>query len=210
MTATPEQLAALRARISGILLGGSCARIAFHLGGVHLRPGGFTVIGMSMGTAPATRHGRGARRSMGVDVRRMPSGVGAEYDPPSNTIRVPNADYGRTVGERASIVHEAAHAVYDYFRFRATALEEEAGAYIAGAMYLRMEGGDDSGGSEHRRIAWEISADLVAPHRLMRPWTDTVDSAQRQRLIDAIAASGTYAHLRRHRSTRYTHDSGRI
>jgi len=210
-TATPAQLVTLRDRISRILIGESCGRIGFRIGGAHIRPGGFTVIGMSIATATASRRGHGDRRSMGVAVRQMPDGVGAEYNTPSNTIRVPSADYGRTLDDRNGIVHEATHAIYDYFRIRATALEEEAGAYIAGAMYTRMEGGDHSAiSSPIFRIAWEISADLVAPHRLMRPWTDAVSPAQQQRLVNAIAASPTYSYFRRHRTERYTHDGGRI
>ena len=68
-------------------------------------------------------------------------------------------------------------------------------------MYTRMEGGDHSAiSSPIFRIAWEISADLVAPHRLMRPWTDAVSPAQQQRLVNAIAASPTYSYFRRHRT----------
>jgi len=214
--ATAAELAALRDRISTILIGSACARIVFRLAGQHIRPGGFTVIGMSIGiSSGATPHGSARQRQMRVAVMPMPMHVGASYNAQRNEIQVPTASYGATVNERMCIVHESMHAVFDYHQIRMSAYLEEAAAYIAGAMYLRLTYSPLIG-SGIFGVAEAIANDLTLPgppgatvH--LRPWTDTVTPAQQQRLIDAIRASPTYSGLsHQHAGLRYRHDGGRI
>ena len=209
-TATPAQLVTLRDRISRILIGETCGRIGFVLAVPTSRPGGFTVIGMSIATATASRRGHGDRRRWASRCGKCLT-ASAPNTTQSNTIRVPSADHGRTLDDRNGIVHEATHAIYDYFRIRATALEEEAGAYIAGAMYT----------------GWKV---VIIPPSARRFSASPGKSSARPggatpahapvdgcRLTGAAAAVGQChrgeSHVlvfRRHRTERYTHDGGRI
>jgi hypothetical protein len=209
--ATAAELAALRQRIANLLIGATCSRIHFRWGNIDFRSGGFVVVGMSLGVAPATRTGHGARRQMGVDVESMPAGVGAMYRAGPNNIVVPTASYGSSHDERMCLVHEATHAVFDYHRIRATALEEEACSYLAGAMFDLIENYtiERPAGSIFA-VALDIARDFVMPTRQLRPWATDVSPAQRTRLISAVRHSSTYSHLHSHPSTRYPHNSGRI
>ena len=213
-TATPTQLTALRERVSTVLLGGSCARIAFQmagqLGGVQVRPGGYAVIGMAVAVAPPVQSGFGRQRQIGVAIQRQGTGVAAHYQTRSNTLSFPNHSYGRTPVERACIVHECTHAIYDYGRFRVTWLEAEAGAFIAEALFNRLEHQDQSQvRTPHRRIAWEISADLLQ----RGAGTPVVDATQQRLLIHEIASRPVYAHRLHGMSHSNVHaylDGGRI
>jgi predicted ribosomally synthesized peptide with SipW-like signal peptide len=207
---TETELAALRERFAQILTGGQCARIAFHYGNVHIRGGGYCVIGMSLGTAPAHPHGRGEHRRMSVRVARLREHHGAEYRSRTNEIVVPRADYGVPLTERMAIVHEATHAVLDYYRTRLSAVDEEAVAYIACAMYIAMENRDYPAVSEVGRISMEIARGLTGATATLASWTDTVTQEQQDRLTQAIRESPAYAHIRRRPHMRYPHDGGRI
>lgn len=209
--ATPAELAALRLRISNLLIGPSCARIHFNWGTISFRAGGYAVVGMSMGVAPAHRTGHGVRRQMGVAVEHMPAGVGAMYRAGPNNIVVPTAGYGNTHDERMCVVHEATHAVFDYHRIRATALEEEACCYLAGAMFELIENWSATrpAGSIFN-VALDIARNFVMPVRQLRPWLTEVSPEQQTRLISAVRSSSTYSGLHAHPSTRYRHNGGRI
>jgi hypothetical protein len=207
---TEAELAALRQRSAQILLSGECSRIMFEFGSTTFRAGGYTVIGMSIGTAPAHPHGRGGRRQMGVRVARLRAHVGAEYHAATNEMVFPRASYGSSLVEEAAIVHEATHAICDYHRIRVSALEEEAIAYIADAMYTLMRNSAAASSDPIDTVALGIARDLVAPHRLMMPWTRTVTQTQQNQLIAAIRASPTYPHLNNRPHTRYQHDGGRV
>ena len=193
-TATPEQLAALRDRVAALLVGGTCARIGFRMtgqmGGVHVRPGGYSMIGMAVAAAPPVQEGFIRHRQIGVAVRRQRAGSAASYSPLYNRLSFPDHNYGNTPPERASIVHEATHAVYDYLRFRVTRMEAEAGAYIAESIFNRLEGLDDShAASPVRRVAWEISASLVGtPGGAVA----LVDAELQRRLIHEIVSRPVY------------------
>ncbi len=208
---TEAELAALRARMATLLIGPACARIAFSLPGLTIRPGGYTVIGMSLGVAHPHASRGAARRPMSVRVNtHLPHNVGAEYDSRTNTIIVPHAGYGANAGECAAIVHEATHAVFDYYRLRARAVVEEAAAYIADAIYARRVGLPREHGGI-RGIADEISGHIVAPQRIGGPPNTGVGQEDLNRLIAAIRASSTYAFLRNlPRNYRYPSDGGAI
>lgn len=210
---TPAQREALRQRFADLLLGAEVSRIRFRYGAFELRPGGYVVIAASLATRGATVSAEHAdRRPMNVRVERMPDGVGAMYRARTNTIAVPSTDYGQSVAQRAAVVHESTHAIFDYNRVRLSALEEEACAYIAGAMYrIMLHDVLGVAASAHFVAAQQIAEGLVAPHRLMRPYTDEVTTAQMQTLTAAIRASPTYADIAARRASyRYRHDGGTI
>src|SRR5262249_13976024 len=67
----------------------------------------------------------------------FPPGVGAQYDPAINEIQTPPI-IGRS--EEGMIMHECTHAFFDLDHSAIGALEDEAAAYVVGAMYFRMTG----------------------------------------------------------------------
>jgi hypothetical protein len=208
--ATAAELAALRKRIARILIGGECARIAFQFGSVNFRSGGYAVVGMSIGTAPAHAHAHGRHHQMGVQIGAMPDGVGAQYESRENVIWVPDVAFGATTRQAISLVHEATHAVFDYYRIRVTALEEEAIAYISGAMYGLMRDAHYSTPSSIGAVALPIARALITPSSAAGPVARTVTQAQRDQLISTIRASPIYRNLNLHPNRRYTQDGGRI
>lgn len=206
---TPAELAALRDRIADILLTDPCQRIRFNVAGFSIRPGGYTVIGLSIAVRRPTRPVAAQRRRMAVRVAPLGVHVGAEYRAARNEIVVPSAAYGGTVPEQMALVHEATHAVFDFYRSRIGAWNEEAAAYIAGAIFRRLSG-HALVGSGIFGVAEDIAQSLVAPQPLA-PWTQDVSQADLDRLVSVIRASTTYRGLRRQRrGYRYRHDGGSL
>lgn len=208
---TEAELAALRQRMSALLVGPACMRIAFSMPGLTIRPGGYTVIGMSLGVAHAPGHSPAARRPMSVRVNtHLPPHVGAEYHAGSNAIVVPSAGYGVSASDCEVIVHEATHAIFDFYRIRISAWTEEAACYVAESIYARRVGlppATDRIGA----IADEIAGHVVAPQRIGGPPNSAVSQADVDRLIAAIRASPTYAPLREQpRGYRYPVNGGAI
>jgi hypothetical protein len=208
--ATPAERAALRDRIASILLSDPCQRICFTIAEFAVTPGAYTVIGMSLdnGGAPPV-YGRSPMR---VQVAQPGPSRSAEYDADTNTIVVPRADYGQTPRQRMSLVHECTHAIFDFNRVNVDAWTEEAAAFIAGAIFLRMTGQPLIGGGAFG-VAETIAADLVPPAGAIRlaPWSRTVTQQQLDTLVTAIRAMPAYADLRgKPRGYRYFHDGGTL
>ena len=209
---TPAQREALRQRLADTLLAPEVARIRFRYGSFQLRRGGFDVIAASLATrGVGSDSSHRSRRPMNVRVETLPPGVGAEYHGRDNCIVVPTVDFGRTMVHRAALVHETVHAIFDYNRHRLTALEEEACAYIAGAMYRLIFSEPLSTTAPIWSESQRIAETLVAPHRLMFPLTDEVSAADMQRLVAAVRADPVYSGIASRRATyRYRHDGGTI
>lgn len=146
----------------------------------------------------------------------MPAHTGAMYEPQTNTIVVPNVNFGSTMWERLTIVHEATHAVYDYNRIQAGAVLEEAGAYIAGACYEVLE--NPNGTPVATGPIWDaarnIALDLYPGRFRLIQWDEepgVVDPAKLNLLTNAIMNSPTYASgIARRPKLPYLHDGGRI
>ncbi len=147
--------------------------------------------------------------SVRVDTH-LPAGTGAAYHAGRNAIVVPRADYGTGARECRTLVHEATHAMFDYYRTRIGAWVEEAAAYIAGAIYFRFVLGAPLTGDIF--IAADgIAGRILAPQRIGGPSNRIVSAADTDQLIAVIRASPTYAALREERrSYRYRHDGGGI
>jgi hypothetical protein len=75
---------AFRQRISDILMSDSCQRIDFRWGPYHIDGWNYTAVALSL---------VGANHSLHVSVGHMQPNAEATYDPDSNTIRLPNANY---------------------------------------------------------------------------------------------------------------------
>jgi hypothetical protein len=67
----------------------------------------------------------------------FPPGVGAQYDGSANTILTPPV-IGRW--DEATVMHESTHAAFDIARTPISGMDEEAAAYVVGALYGRMTG----------------------------------------------------------------------
>ena len=87
MTGTAAS-AALRQRISDVLMSDSCQRIDFRWGPYHVDGWAYTAVALSL---------IGAHHSLRVSVRHLPAAAEAQYDPDINTIIVPNANYAAPI-----------------------------------------------------------------------------------------------------------------
>jgi hypothetical protein len=67
----------------------------------------------------------------------FPAGVGAQYSGANNTILTPPV-FGRWA--EATIMHESTHAAFDLATTSVSGMDEEAAAYVVGAIYARMTG----------------------------------------------------------------------
>ena len=116
----------LRQRMIGILRSMPCRRIDFRVGGFRADPAGYEKIARLLGR----------RGPIKVDIEPNDEGI-AFYDSKTNTVSFPEPGYGRSVGERALIVHELTHALEDERRRTMGELELEVAAYVAGSLYAK-------------------------------------------------------------------------
>jgi hypothetical protein len=134
---------AFRQRISDILMSDSCQRIDFRWGPYHIDGWNYTAVGLAL---------IGANHSLHVSVGHMSAHAEATYDPDTNTIRLPHANYAAaTIGtaanpnlafQRMTIVHECTHAAVDQLRRARHILyrSNEVLAYVGGALFNAYEG----------------------------------------------------------------------
>jgi hypothetical protein len=142
MTGTAAS-AALRQRISDVLMSDSCQRIDFRWGPYHVDGWAYTAVALSL---------IGAHHSLRVSVRHLPAAAEAQYDPDINTIIVPNANYAAPIVagvanpdlafQRVTIVHECTHAIVDQIRRAPRVLyrSNEVLAQVGGALFNVYEG----------------------------------------------------------------------
>jgi len=206
--ATAQELADLRQRIANLLMAGPVQRIGFRIGGHDITPGGFTVIGMSLATADVALPGA-RRRAMSVRIsEHLPPHAAAAYHANDNSIHVPTAGYGGTHRQRLTLVHEAVHAIFDFQRIRLNAIQEEAAAYIADAMYSSLLGFPSGSAIRLERTARAI-ADTLLPRS---PGTGgarpEVTQAQLTELTGHIHAHPVYNPMAR--SYGYPHNGGTL
>lgn len=114
----------LRQRMIGILRSLPCRWINFGVGGFRVNPAGYERVAKLLA--------RGA-----IKVAIDPEEGIASYESPTNTAYFPEPAYGRSIPERALIVHELTHALEDLERRTMGELEKEVAAYVAGALYTR-------------------------------------------------------------------------
>lgn len=143
---------------------------------------------------------------------------GASYDDAPNRITVPSATYGHATGERAVLVHECTHALRDALGAksringaaavplgRTRGVEEEAEAYVAGALYLAYEAK-----ASGRALATPASPILAAAKSIADKIADKpgalVGVGDHADLRKAILASPTYGFM--HNNMNYFYPSG--
>jgi hypothetical protein len=120
----------LRAKLLNLLLTDAVRKIDFVFGSFHVDFGGF----MSVWSMVATG---------GIDVDVQPlseKDAAGGYNYPTNKFLFPDEGFGTTPDQQSVLVHESVHAMRDV-RYhggsepRATWAEDEATAYVAGALF---------------------------------------------------------------------------
>jgi hypothetical protein len=152
---TAQQKTHLRNLIHDVLMSPECQKIDFDFAFSHgygynrhkVDGWGFAHVALCLKTP------LNSRRGVSVDVRdQTGQGIGASYDYGSNLLEVPSVAFGHTAAQRSSLVHECTHALRDAHGLksrmngfagvplgRTRGVEEEAEAYIAGALYIVYE-----------------------------------------------------------------------
>jgi hypothetical protein len=199
-------VAALRSRISDVLMSDSCQRIDFRWGPYHIDGWGYTAVGLSL---------IGQRRSLHLAVGGLGANQGATYTAETNTLRVPSVNFAlatlpsganaNLAWERMSIVHECTHAITDQMRRHPTILarSDELMAFVAEALFNRYEG------SPFAMPAGGIFgiADRIARGIQNTPGAILGPPADIQALQAAITQSPTYDFIRNNPGFKY-HNSG--
>jgi hypothetical protein len=122
--------AILRSKLLNLLLTDGVRKIDFAFRSFHVDIGGFMSVWSGLATGVI---------DVVVDTD-MPRNATAEYDYRHNTFKCRGEDYGSTANEKSALVHESVHAMRD-IRYPgshgspATWAEDEATAYIAGALF---------------------------------------------------------------------------
>lgn len=144
--------------VKRVLTSTSARKIDFRLGTIRVDDAGLGAILLLVSSGVIT-----------VKTLPMPPDVSAAYVPASNTLKVPRDNFGANAHERAAILHECVHALHDMFGggsyipkragFRFTPRsEDEAAAYVAGALYYFYEtGGGALSGSHLVSLAAQIA-----------------------------------------------------
>lgn len=155
-----------------------------------------------------------SRNRLTVAVGALPAHAGAMYIPARNRFVFANANVGNSAPDRMAIVHEATHAVLDLHSSRNSAIDDEATAYIAGALYQQfMNEVTWSASSPRVFVAAAAIAQAMYPIRpgtpgglTLLPYSDSPPAPLLAALRAAIIASPAYVHLNRHREMHYGND----
>jgi len=186
---------ALRQHISDILMSDSCQRIDFRWGPYHIDGWNYTAVGLAL---------IGANHSMRLSVGHMRPHDEATYDPDTNTLRLPNANYAApTIGtaanpnlafQRMIIVHECTHAAVDQMRRARQILyrSNEVLAFVGGALFNAYEG------DPYATVAGDVYdfARVVAANIKDTPGALISTPADVQALENAITQNAAYTFLK--------------
>jgi hypothetical protein len=128
------------------------------------------------------------------------SGKGSAEDP--NLIETPPIK-GRI--EEGLLLHECVHCYYDLAKTSITAIDEEASAYVANALYFRMSGVKaPRWNADLHSAGGKVAGKLLSEYAKGAPSVPNVDATLWSALLTAITASTTYSSLTT--SSVYTHD----
>ena len=206
MVDTPA-VAALRSRISDILMSDSCQRIDFRWGPYHIDGWNYTAVALSL---------VGASRSLRVAIGGLAANQGASYDADANTLRLPSTNYA------AANLPTGANANLGFERMaicmnaptrsptrcggirRILARSDEVMAFVAESLFNVYEGSPFAPPA--------TDAIMTAAHRIARSIQNTPGAvigppADLQALETAITQSPTYSFIRFNPGFRY-HNSG--
>jgi hypothetical protein len=106
--------------------------------------------------------------------RQFPPGVGAQYDGTTNTILTPPV-FGRW--DEATVMHESTHAAFDLMRTPVSGMDEEAAAYVVGALYSRMTGLNSTRWSPNTQAARGVVERILHHYAVGNPGIPAVDAA---------------------------------
>src|SRR5262249_47661069 len=133
----------LRDRTLQLLSSNAARKIEFTLDGIYFTGAYFTVGARAISARATT--GRGG---IGFRTGKVPDHADASYDANDNVFVVSSYDYGKTAGDRDSLVHESFHAWRDAVGAKVptpkgtvstTALTDEAMAYVVGALFTNYD-----------------------------------------------------------------------
>jgi hypothetical protein len=131
--------------------------IDFRLDGLAVNPVGYRTV------ADALRDGR-----VRAVRRKMPAGWEAAYDDKKDLIQLPRLPYGNTTEEATHLVHECTHAIFDGSRcVHTTEIEGECAAYLAGAIFHRLAGGEWLFEGEWNPAAFRTANQVVRANGLL-------------------------------------------
>jgi hypothetical protein len=120
--------APLRMRLGAQLMSHACAKIDFHWGPLHVDGSAFSFVALALASRPP--HG------LGCAVKKLKSGVEAQYNGPARQFEFSKPTYGTAPFERITLVHEATHAIADLRAGSKTRGElDETAAFVAGALF---------------------------------------------------------------------------
>jgi len=122
----------LQNRLFAVLQSPEVDRIDFTLGSIKVDGPGLreVVVSLMLGTVH-------------IAIKPMPAGAAAQYDTDGNSFLFPNGAFGAKDSDNSYLVHESVHAMqdidygYDFSRgdYFTLESENEAAAYVAGALY---------------------------------------------------------------------------
>lgn len=193
----------LRQRVVRLLISPTVRRINFSIMTRRIQGSGFAQIAVRLD--PMLR----GRNRLDVTVATQAANVGASYRTNVNHFSFPRANFGTTPAEQMTIVHEATHALLDFTRSTNRAIDDEAAAYIAGAMFMRYSMQDPTLGQTQGvfaaagAIANAMIPNPAAPLGGIRGWDDEPPAPLLARLRQAVVGSPTYTFLNAHRDVRY-------
>jgi hypothetical protein len=170
-------------RVIGVLSGVEATRIRFTIpvgGGITINRFTFQRVA-------------GAIKRGDVHVKvttTFPAGVGAQYDPSTNTIETPPV-IGRV--DEGLVLHECTHAFFDLASTAIPALDDEATAYVVDALYFRMTGLPRNRWNAHiHAVAGSVANGLLKNYQAGTPGVPAVDAASWASLRQAIVADPVY------------------
>ncbi|WP_342362182.1 hypothetical protein [Terrarubrum flagellatum] len=179
----------LRMLVYRTLLSPSAAKIDFALGSIHVDGAGFA------GVAALVAHG-----GIGIKVENQQTGEAASYNYPKNSLSFPLGYSGTSPDDREAIVHECTHALHDIWgggrwwsergSITTARTENEAAAYIAGALYLTYEAGSPVATPSTLPVIFQLAYDIAG--RISGQKSARVDLRDEMRLRQAIANDPVY------------------
>ena len=161
---------ALRNRAGALLMSTACQNIDFRWAGIHVDGSSFSFIALAMLNK--------ATHSPGIHFRveHQPAGVGASYDPQTNTFSVPSTSFGSvSPWEKQAIVHECTHALIDATsgKRKTFSIHDEMAAFVAGALFNIYS-----------------APNLTGPFPFVSPTGDTIGIAAHQVALGATSNKG--------------------
>jgi hypothetical protein len=185
----------VRAIVTSILLSKPAAQIDFTLGSIHVDGVGFAAVASALFTKMVGFKG------IGIRFGNVPAGAAAAYDEDDDVFDFPSATFGLTPVERIYILHESVHALDDIAIgtlcmpggrgcIFTTRTENEATAYVAGALFSLYDTGVVPDGVSNSGDHWVKAFEIAQAIRNMKG--AVVPAADASSLRQLIADRDSY------------------